>query len=266
MLKTAHAQNSNSMIKSIVGAAWLLSASCFLSTTGSAQAPTASPQTSSASPQIKWEVVAGYNDANLTALEKAPPTGTNYSSINSFHAGAAAAIPFGKNWMLDPGLLYYGNGARIYSAFNSPGGSYLTAATLTAYYLRLPVNLLYKIKLGGTWSIFLGGGFYVSRGLWGTEKGSSSFNEGPMGGWQTETFDHHLSFTKTTTAGHSGIPGTAFEPWDFGYTVSAGVEWKQFRLSPDISNGLVKAYEGSAYNVKNHVFSISLRYNLGAIL
>jgi hypothetical protein len=86
-----------------------------------------------------------------------------------------------------------------------------------------------------------------------------------MGTWQTETFDRHLSFTKATAIGDAGLPGTAFEPWDFGYTVLAGVRWKQFRLWPDLSNGLVKAFEGSGYNLKNHVFSISLSYDPGTI-
>ena len=214
--------------------------------------------------QIRFKVLAGYNDASLPEIGGGYDGWDQNSSANSFHAGVAAEIPLGKNWFLEPALLYFGNGAHIVNNNVNPGGGRSTEEfTLRLYYLRLPVNLLYKIKLGRSFHVIAGAGLYVSRGLWGTQKGydSPTYNGNAFRPPPVQVIDNNIKFTNDIYPSN-----LTFNPYDFGYSFLAGLEWKHLQLIPAISNGLIKAYTGSGYNLKNSAFSISLAYKFGVRL
>ena len=127
--------------------------------------------------QIRLELMGGYNDVNLSKMGR-PPFSANhfpqgeYVPVTSFHAGAATTIALGKKWALEPGLLYFGNGAHLNAAYLNPGISSYINETIHLYYLRLPVNVLYKIVTAGPFHVFAGAGLYVARGIGGNEKGT----------------------------------------------------------------------------------------------
>jgi hypothetical protein len=215
--------------------------------------------------QIKLEVLAGYNDVNLSNRGRLPfgrysVRGDDYSPINSFHAGAGTEIALGKRWSLEPALVYFGSGAHLNSNSLTPGITFFSDVSINVYYLRLPVNLLYQIATAGSFHVFAGAGLYVSRGIWGKEKGIS-YTEGAFQS-ANQVVDSHVRFDGQGSLG----TGIAVNPYDFGYTLLAGIEWKQFKLAPSISNGLIKVYPGSGSNVYNCAFSVALTYKIATIL
>jgi hypothetical protein len=211
--------------------------------------------------QIRLELMGGYNDVNLSTVGRLPfstdhfPQG-EYVPISSFHAGAATTIALGKKWALEPGLLYFGAGAHLNAAYLNPGISSFVNETIHLYYLRLPVNVLYKIVTAGPFHVFAGAGLYVARGIRGNEKGQE-LDEGPIQ-FPTQTINDKVRFGSQPSPDGTYLAAT---PYDFGYTILAGIGWKDFQLRPSISNGFIKVFPGSD-KVWNSAMAVSLVYQL----
>jgi hypothetical protein len=211
--------------------------------------------------QIRLELMGGYNDVNLSNIGRLPfsanhfPQG-EYVPISSFHAGAAVKIPLGKKWALEPGLLYSGNGGHMNAAYLYPGISSFFDVNIHLYYLRLPVNVLYKIVTAGPFHVFAGAGLYVARGIRGNEKGQVS-SEGYMP-LTAETINDKVRFGSQPSSDGTYLAATAY---DFGYTILAGIGWKDFQLRPSISNGFIKVFPGSD-KLYNSAMAVSLLYQL----
>ncbi len=217
--------------------------------------------------QIKPELFIGYNITNQLNIGSLPfkdynsysmAYGTN-SPIHTFLAGAGVEIPLNKKWFLEPAILYFGNGTHLSEQTLNPGIDWYLNSTIRLYYLRIPVNLIYKINHGKSFQVFGGAGLYVARGLWGKENGEL-ITEG--GGTSSQIVDKNIKFS--SGASYSGIVPN-FNPYDFGYNMVAGVQWKQLKLTASISNGLTKAYSGYPNDMWNTAFSVSLTYQFPAI-
>lgn len=211
--------------------------------------------------QIRLELMGGYNDVNLSKMGR-PPFSANhfpqgeYVPITSFHAGAATTIALGKKWALEPGLLYFGNGAHLNAAYLNPGISSYINETIHLYYLRLPVNVLYKIVTAGPFHVFAGAGLYVARGIGGNEKGTI-LAEGAVQ-FPAETINDKVRFGSQPSSDGTYLAAT---PYDFGYTILAGIGWKDLQLRPSISNGFIKVFPESD-KVWNSAATVSLVYQL----
>jgi hypothetical protein len=210
--------------------------------------------------QIRLEFMGGYNDVNLSTVGRLPFSTNHfwageYVPISSFHAGVAADIALGKKWAVEPGLLYFGNGAHLNAAYLTPGISSFINADIHLYYLRLPVNVLYKIVTAGPFHVFAGAGLYVARGIRGNEKGTV-LAEG-------YTHSSQAINEKVKFGGQPSSDGTyqTATPYDVGYTILAGIGWKDFQLRPSISNGFIKVFPGSD-KVWNSAAAVSLVYQL----
>jgi hypothetical protein len=217
--------------------------------------------------QIKLEVLGGYNEVNLSNIGRLPFKDyvnpsidyTTYSPVNSFLVGLGVEIPLSSRWFLEPALLYFGNGSHISGNSLNPGIETGIDLDISLYYLHIPVSILYKTDLIKSVKVFAGAGLYFARGLWGTEKGQF-ITEG--GGILIQTVDTSIRF-RTGTSSYPSY--TTFNPYDLGYTILAGIEWKQFKLSSSISNGLIKAYSGYNDDLWNSSFSLSLTYQFATI-
>jgi hypothetical protein len=216
--------------------------------------------------QIKLSALVGYNDANLLnfgrlSFNDGNNYGLQYSPIKSYHFGATMEIPLGKKWFLESGLSYFGNGTHISEKYFDLGFGPYVNFSMNLYYLRIPINFLYKIYLGNSVSVFVGTGLYFARGIRGKEKREvdPSINGAPI-----DVADSKIKFGKETSVFWDNL---TFNPYDLGYTFLAGVEWKKFRLMPSISNGLIKAYGGiwAENYLWNTAFSVSLTYNFYTI-
>jgi hypothetical protein len=211
--------------------------------------------------QIRVELMGGYNDVNLSNIGRLPfsanhfPEG-EYVPISSFHAGAAMTIALGKKWALEPGLLYFGTGAHLNAAYLNPGIASFFDVNIHLYYLRLPVNVLYKIVTAGPFHVFAGAGLYVARGIWGNEKGQV-LAEGAMQ-YPPETMNEKVRFGSQPSPDGTYLAAT---PYDVGYTILAGIGWKDFQLRPSISNGFIKVFPGSD-KLWNSAAIVSLVYQL----
>ena len=211
--------------------------------------------------QIRLELMGGYNDVNLSKMGR-PPFSANhfpqgeYVPITSFHAGAVTTIALGKKWALEPGLLYFGNGAHLNAAYLNPGISSYINETIHLYYLRLPVNVLYKIVTAGPFHLFAGAGLYVARGIGGNEKGTI-LAEGAVQ-FPPETINDKVRFGSQPSSDGTYLAAT---PYDFGYTILAGIGWKDLQLRPSISNGFIKVFPESD-KVWNSAATVSLVYQL----
>ena len=210
--------------------------------------------------QIRLELMGGYNDVNLSTIGRLPfstnhfPEG-EYVPISSFHVGAATEIALGKKWTLEPGLLYFGNGAHMNAAYLYPAVASFFNVDIHLYYLRLPVNVLYKILTTGSFRVFAGAGLYVARGIRGNEKGAV-LTEGYI--QSSQEINDKAKFGGQPSSDGTYLTAT---PYDFGYTILAGIGWKDFQLRPSISNGFIKVFPGSD-KVWNSAAAVSLVYQL----
>ena len=209
--------------------------------------------------QIRLELMGGYNDVNLSNIGRLPFSANHFSEgeyvpISSFHAGAAMAIALSKKWTLEPGLLYFGNGAHLNAAYLDPGGASYFDVNIHLYYLRLPVNVLYKIVTAGSFHVFAGAGLYVARGIRGNEKGQVG-SEGFLP-FTTETINDKVKYGGPASSDGTYLTAT---PYDVGYTILAGIGWKKIQLRPSISNGFIKVFPGSD-KVYNSAMTVSLVY------
>jgi hypothetical protein len=210
--------------------------------------------------QIKLEALAGYNDVNLSNMGRLPFKDYQYySSINSFQVGAAVEMPLGRKWFLEPALLYFGNGTHISEQSLNPGIDWDINVTERLYYLRIPVNFIYKTHIGQSFQVFAGVGLYFARGLWGKETGQI-ITEGAS--TSSQTVNNSVKFRTGTS---SDWTNPSFNPYDLGYTILAGIEWGQFKLTSSISNGLIKTYSGYNYDLWNSTFSVYLTYQFAVI-
>jgi hypothetical protein len=215
--------------------------------------------------QIKLGLVGGYNYVNLSDIGRLPFgsyhfLGGYHVPISSFHAGVAMVIPLSKKWSLEPALLYFGNGTHEHSQPLTPGFLNVLEVNIHVYYLRLPVNLLYKIAMAGSWHVFAGCGLYVARGVWGNQRGQEYSYLIRGGRSPNKVVDNSVRFSNQPSSGSA----TTISTYDIGYSILAGIGWKNLQLRPSISNGLIKVFsQWSDPKSANCTASVSLVYILG---
>ena len=195
--------------------------------------------------KFKVGIQAGYNS---TAMVN--ETGTVYiglNNINTMHFGGIAEIDFGSEFYGQSGLLFSQKGCEKYPTDLTPGSS----TTLNVSYLELPLNIEYKIKLPKSWKALVGTGFYIARGLSGTEKGTNNTT-----GVQT-TVNNTVHFTNDNTYNSSY---TSVNPYDFGYNLFVGAEYKSFQLKVNLNNGFSKVITQGSTRFQNQVVNVSAGY------
>ncbi len=209
--------------------------------------------------QIKIGVAGGYSSASFAQSGETdiPGYGNSSSSISTFNMGIVSEIPLGKKIFLQPGLLYFGNGTHIDEQGGESGYEGSSHTTIQLYYLRLPVNIVYKMKLNNRFNLLVGTGLYVAKGLSGTGKGNSK-GSSPFSGPYAYSFNNKVDFSDDNSP--SSQNDTKIKPFDFGFNVLAGIEWRNFQLTANYSHSFLQGYADGGYNYKNAVFGISLAY------
>jgi hypothetical protein len=212
--------------------------------------------------QIKIGLQAGYNSANFAQYGAAPLSdyGITTSAISTFNAGVVSEIPLHKRLSLQGSLFYFGSGSNVVGSGGEPAGMSYSNTTLRLFYLRLPVNIVYKIKLNDQLNILTGAGLYIAKGLSGTQKGYQYYNGDFPPYFDTTFLNNKVHFADKA---NSSDPITV-KSFDFGYNILAGLEWKEFQLTATYCHGFSQVFpEGSndaGYNYKNAVFGVSLAY------
>ena len=133
-------------------------------------------------------------------------TGTAYiglNNINSFQLGGIAEYEIGSGFYGQTGLFFNQKGCEKYPTNQNLGSS----TTLKISYLQLPLNIEYKINLISNLKAIVGAGFYIARGISGTEKGT----ENSTGITQVVNNSVHFTTDNTYNKGYTSV-----NPYDFG--------------------------------------------------
>jgi hypothetical protein len=209
--------------------------------------------------QIKIGIEGGYNSTSFSQAGESSATAYRMfpSSISTFNAGIVSEIPLSKKIFLQPGLLYFGNGTQIVEKGGESGYEGYAHSTIRLYYLRLPVNVVYKMKLNSHLNFLAGAGLYAAKGLSGTVKGNSE-GMSPFAGPYAYAFNYKVDFSKDKL--YSSQNTTFINAFDFGFNVLAGLEFKCFQLTAKYSRSFSEIYSYDGYNYKNAVFECSLAY------
>jgi hypothetical protein len=112
---------------------------------------------------------------------------------------------------------------------------------------------MYKENLNKSLKLLIAAGFYGAAGLSGTEKG---FDQAPSG---TTTIDRNVQFSNSTNYVNNA---TLVKPLDFGYNLSAGLEFKKFQFTFDYSRGFNSIFPIGSTNFVNETFGLSVAYLL----
>ena len=183
-------------------------------------------------------------------------TGTNHigdeldnDMLTGYHGGINIQIPIAPEFYFQPGLLYSLKGAK-----NTSGA--LTSSTKVSY-IELPLNLVYKGRLGNGY-FMVGFGPYISYGIGGkvTTTGGDASLETDL------IFQNSVASTDPLVA-------TYFRPFDAGGNIFAGYEMAGglfFQLNTQL--GMLEVNPENAWfpndeaSVKHTGFGFSLGYRL----
>jgi hypothetical protein len=193
------------------------------------------------SQKISFGISAGPNYTSL------PGTGTLNGSLSDgyiagFQAGASIDIGF-KSFSIQPGTFFTTTGGQGQLSNISFDRTVTTTVNnkIVLDYVKIPVNLLYKVKATGG-RLFLGGGPYAAVGVSGKISYATNKSYG--------TTDR-LTFG----SGSADIKNS-----DFGIDILAGYKLNSgLAISAGYSSGLTNIYNGRANN-KNKGSNISVGY------
>ncbi|MBT2560159.1 PorT family protein [Pedobacter sp. ISL-68] len=207
--------------------------------------------------QSKFGIRAGVGFSNV--VEKAE-NGEKAStqSIPGLTLGLTAEIALAGDFYLQPALLYSRRG------FKQQSGGFGSATNLKvkADYLELPVNFLYKPKLG-TGSLLLGAGPYIAYGTGGSWKSDTDILIGDI----RENGEGRVAFRNDGSV-RNDSEYTYGRPFDYGLNATLGYEFRE-RFSLQLTGmvgiaNLVPHFNGyqRGGSIRNKGFGVSLGYKL----
>lgn len=208
-----------------------------------------------ANAQTKIGIRTGLNFSNANMKDEQGNEGET-ESIPGFHLGLTVDVPIAGDFYIQPAALYSSKGFRQ----KGEGFGYSNDFKVTVSYLEVPVNLLYKPKLG-TGNLILGAGGYLGYGTGGKWKSASGVLIGDI-----QIGDNgDVIFKNDAEKGEFGsyLYG---KPLDYGASFLVGYELfnkysVQFNSEIGLAN-LQTTYSGIKRKgkMKNTGFSISLGY------
>ncbi len=205
----------------------------------------------SAFAQLRVGIQAGYNISQFSS-KGSNTQYYNLANINTFQAGLIAEEKLNNHFFAESGLSFAQKGSiRTTNTQYALDGGPNTTTKLN--YLQIPLNLIYKVKLNTSLTALAGAGFYGAFGLSGSEKGTDENSSGTVSPVNNKIkFQNNTFFVANTTY---------VKPFDIGYNVFVGLEWKkslQFRAT--INDGFKGIYPTGDTEFRNQVFNLSITY------
>lgn len=192
--------------------------------------------------QVQLGLKAGLNLANMKFSGDDLEEEIDLKSIITFQVGGVVDIPIAENFVIQPGLLLVGKGAKLEEEFEDE--SYKEIAN--PMYLQVPVMFLYRGNM------FYGGvGPYAGFGLFGQYK------------------EEYNGDSESTDINFGDSEDDDLSPLDFGAQVEAGVDLPiGLRIGAGYALGLANvlpkdAREGSDIALKHGVLSLNVAYMFG---
>ncbi|WP_183568588.1 porin family protein [Mucilaginibacter sp. SP1R1] len=208
--------------------------------------------------QIKIGEVAGIGFSNISE-KSADGDKANTQNMPGLRVGLTADVPLTGDFYIQPGLFYARKGFKQES-----GGFYGAAINLQvkADYIELPVNLLYKRKLG-MGHLLLGAGPYLAYGTGGNWKSDGDIVLGDIRskGEGSVAFRNNGSIRNDSEY----IYG---RPVDYGFTAILGYEFREhFTLQLNGIFGLanlIPSFNGSQLggHLRNRGSGITIGYKI----
>ena len=211
--------------------------------------------------QVKVGVQAGFNYTTFAGNDIEPVTDYYYhaSSLLAFNVGIMSSIPLVKHLSLQPSLLLSEKGAKEKSGGGFSGHYYYTNVRL--YYAHLPVQVMYTFINKKELQVAAGGGFFISKGIWGTSNTRYSTYSDSTG---ILIMHSNNKINYTNDLYDYGTGKRNVKPWDAGYTVAAAADWQNWQLKAAYDFGIKDILGISEYNhYHTGVFSLSAGYYFG---
>lgn len=184
-----------------------------------------------------------------------------FSNLIGYRAGINAEVQMQGPWYIQTGLLLARKGGLTTAPFySSQGGSNYT---LKLNYLELPINVIgkYEIKKGLT--AYVGTGLYFAYALSGKQNGTSYDKQSGT----TYTFKNEdVSLSDNDAYYNDTENGKRVRPFDYGFNLLGGVEYKSIRLGFNFDQGFKNIYPTrGTQKIVNQTYSISVSYLLPMI-
>jgi hypothetical protein len=161
-----------------------------------------------------------------------------YSPRTGIHFGFIANLPFrtGSNVFFQPGIIYSNKGRKFTERFDTTVSQTLYVnSSEYVNYLEIPVNIVYKLRLGKSARFLIGAGPYASFFYTGKLKTETV----------SKTGVYTLDENKNPSVGDG--PGK-YSLLDYGVNGLAGFEFGRVFLTANYSRGLKDFYKPDGYN------------------
>ncbi len=202
--------------------------------------------------QYRIGMVGGVHQSKVLENADLPgwdSTKNNYTSRTGIHFGFIANIPFGtgSNFYFQPGILFANKGRKFSQSYDTTVSQTLYVNSSEFFnYLDVPLNLVYKFRLGKTAKFIIGAGPYASF-----------FYTGKL---RTETMskDGHLTVDENKDPAVGNGAGK-YAVLDYGANGLAGFEFGRVFLTANYSRGLKDFYKPENYTatMKHEVMGIT---------
>ncbi|HMI04656.1 MAG TPA: porin family protein [Pedobacter sp.] len=210
-----------------------------------------------ANAQTKFGIRSGLNISNVTDKSENGDK-QNTKSLSGLLIGLTADVHLADNFYIQPALQYARKG------FKQERGGFGSATNLRvkADYLELPVNFLYKPKLG-MGRLLLGAGPYVAYGTGGSWKSDTDIIIGDI----VSKGNGNVAFRNDASVRNDSEYNYG-RPFDYGFNATVGYEFReclslQITGTAGIAN-LVPHFNGyqPGGSLRNRGLGISIGYKL----
>ena len=183
--------------------------------------------------QFTFGARAGLNLTNFTGSDWKDLTDGESKFKPGFQLGVVGEYALSDVLAIQPGLIFAQQGAFLYKDSDFTWG-------MTLNYLQVPINIQYKLDLGGM-SLLLQAGPYLGYGINGERKGGILSRDIKFG------------------SGHDAD----LKAFDLGLGIGAGVQFSSFQVSLGYNLGLTNLNPIDIGKTQNYGFALTLTYLFG---
>ena len=189
--------------------------------------------------QLRIALVAGAHQADVIEENDLPDfsqTKQGYSTRLGAHFGFIADLRLStrSNFYFQPGVVFHNKGRKFADSLSNSSGDFYQTRKQFVNYIDLPLNLVYKIKLGAKSKFVLGAGPYLSLFYNGRES--------------SETFGENSFFESTENEDLpvGDAPGK-YKVFNYGINGLAGIEFNRVFLTVNYGRDLSDFYQAPDY-------------------
>lgn len=187
--------------------------------------------------QLRTAIAAGIQQSSFPGNSSTQWDTLNhkYGSRTGFNIGLLAEAPFFNSSSLyfRTGMIYTNKGRKFSSSYDTTSSIKHVSGRHFVNYMEIPVNLVYKTRLGDKSKLVIGAGPYVSFLFSGREASQTTFHNGT-----TQVSENTTLKLPRSQANYKNV--------DLGLNAFAGAEFGRVFINANFSKGLSQFY--STYN------------------